>query len=104
MNKALQIYLETITRKAARLGVHRSTLYYWLRKPEVADRDLVEEDVRSLLEMIGDNEAKTVIRFLRWLHSEGYSCVWRDNDNYGILIRDCPAEVFRKWRKRKRDK
>lgn len=100
----MQIYLETITRKAARLGVHRSTLYYWLRKPEVADKGLVEEDVRELLEMLGDNEAKTVIRFLRWQAGAGYSCVRHDNDNYGILIRDCPAEVFRRWRKWKRDR
>lgn len=50
--KITSIYLENISQKAARLGLHRRTLYAWRKKPSSANLDIIERDVRNLLTLI----------------------------------------------------
>lgn len=52
MNEIITIYLENISQKAARLGLHRLTLYGWKNKPSSANLDIIERDVRNLLTLI----------------------------------------------------
>lgn len=50
--KVISIYLENISEKAARLGLHRDTFYKWRKKPPSANLDIIEHDVRNLLTLI----------------------------------------------------
>jgi len=52
MKKIIAIYLENISQKAARLGLHRRTLYAWREKPTSANLDAIERDVKNLLTLI----------------------------------------------------
>lgn len=51
-NEIIEIYLENLTQRAARLGVARDTLYKWRGKPSSADMNLIEQDVREMLRLI----------------------------------------------------
>lgn len=57
MEQIIKIYLENKTEKSNRLGVHRQTLNAWMKKPNQANIDLIEADVKALLKLIEDYKA-----------------------------------------------
>lgn len=58
MKEFLEIYFETISAKAARLGIPRQTLYSWKANPHRADLGRIEQDLVSLLRMVQAEQEK----------------------------------------------
>ena len=56
MEQIIKIYLENKTEKANRLGVHRQTLNAWMKNPKQANINLIENDLRELLQLIEDHK------------------------------------------------
>ena len=57
MEEIVKIYFENKTEKANRLNIPRITMYSWISNPNRADIDLIEKDVRALLQLIEDYKA-----------------------------------------------
>ena len=57
MEEIVKIYFENKTEKANRLNIPRITMYSWINNPNRADINLIEKDVRALLQLIEDYKA-----------------------------------------------
>lgn len=60
MEEIMCIYFENKSEKSQRLGVPRITLYSWLKHPDRANLDVIESDVRQLLDLIEKEREKDV--------------------------------------------
>ena len=57
MEQIIRIYFENKSEKSQRLGVPRITLYSWLKNPDRADLNLIEADLKALLDLIEKHKA-----------------------------------------------
>ncbi len=58
MEQIIKTYFENKSEKSQRLGVPRITLYSWLKYPDRANLDVIENDVRQLLDLIEKEREK----------------------------------------------